>query len=1067
MKKLLLLVMVLCFGGTILFAQTKQITGTVISASDGESIPGATVTVKGTTIGTITNTNGSFTLTVPENEELVFSFVGMKTLEVPITATLIYNVQLEIETIGVEEVIVTAVGISRSTKALGYAVSQIDSESALQKSEPDFLRSISGKIPGVDIKQSTGMPGSATRITIRGSSSFLGNNQPLFVVDGVPYDNTQYNTTRQLNSGGSYGSGISSLDPNSIKSISVLRGASASALYGSRAANGVILITTKAGASEGSKTGKMDIQVSSSVSFEEIGNLPDYQNTYGNGVDFEYQNANGSWGPKFSSRETIPLWGPYAEAFPEWDDEVPYEAQPDNVQSLFRTGTVFENSISINSGSENTNLSMVASHLNHDGFIPHSNFKRSSFSIGGNAVLKNGIKVGGNIAFSQNYQTGALFGENQSSDPGAASSFARTLWLGRTWDMTLPYTHPVTGESLTPNGTQFDHPLWSWEHNKAIENSNRVAAGFNIGYEFTDWLKVSYMLGANTFTMRRQQITDIGSRAYEGQGAIIDDDVWSQEIESTLIFEFDKDLNSDINLSAHLGHNMNQFTSDRQSFFGQGIISPGIFDLDNTRSVISNGGTYSRRRLIGVFADAVIGYKNFLYLTITGRNDWSSTLPVDNRSYFYPSVAGSFIFTDAFKMDDEFLSFGKIRASWAKVGSDAGPYQLVNTYLVNFGSSTGLVGAIQDTDLPFNGIPGMTVSNTSFDPNLTPEFTTEYEFGTLLEFFKGDISLDLTYYNRKSTDQIARVSLPDATGFSSLVTNFGDMRNKGVEIGLGLKPINTATGLKWDIYATFTKNISEVLALQDGVERINIENLFAEINPVIEVGQPYGILRGSRDIRDDQGNLLIDPSTGVLIRDTEQGTIGDPNPDFLIGFTNSISWKGITLGAVIDYRHGGDLYSSSITALLGRGVTKDTEDREGTFIIPGYYGDPNTLEPLLDENGDKIPNQTQVSMNDLYFGESFAINSAREWQVYDATVVRLKEISLGYDIPKSLLSKTPFGSASFSITGRNLWFNAPNVPEHTNFDPEINGFGATNTQGIEFASVPSVRRYGFNLKVSF
>lgn len=888
MKKLFLIAMVLCFGLSTVYAQTKQITGKVTSQDDGLSIPGVSVAVKGTTTGTVSNIDGEFSLTVSENEVLVFSFVGMKTIEVSISATSIYNVALETESIGVDEVIVTAVGISRSTKALGYAVLQVDAESAMQNSEPDLLRSISGKIPGVDIKQSTGMPGSATRITIRGSSSFLGNNQPLFVVDGVPYDNTQYNTSRQLNSGGSYSSGISTLDPNSIKSISVLRGASASALYGSRAANGVILITTKAGASEGSRSGRMDIQVSSSVAFEEISNLPEYQNTYGNGVDFDYQNANGSWGPKFSSRETIPLWGPYADAFPDWDDEVPYVAQPNNVKSLFRTGQLFENSISINSGDKNASFSLVASHLTHDGFIPHSEFDRSSLSIGGNAILKNGVKVGGNLSFSQNFQSGALFGENQSSDPGAASSFARTLWLGRTWDMSLPYTHPRTGESLTPNGSQFDHPLWSWEHNKAVENSNRVVAGLSLGYDFADWLSVSYRVGVNTFTMRRQQITDIGSRAYEGQGAIIDDDVWSQEIESTLLLTFQKDLNSDFNLTAHIGHNMNQFTLDRQAFFGQGIITPGIFDLDNTRDVVSFGGEYARNRIVGVFGDLVLGYKNFLYLTITGRNDWSSTLPVDNRSYFYPSVAGSFIFSDAFDINNNILSLGKIRASWAKVGSDAGAYQLVNTYLVNLGSSTGLVGSIQDTDLPFNGTPGMTVSNTSFDPNLTPEFTSEYEFGTLLEFFNGRISLDFTYYNRSSTDQIARVSLPDATGFSALVTNFGDMNNKGVEIGLGLTPIGSSSDFKWDIYSTFTKNKSEVVSLQDGVERINIENLFAEINPVIEVGQPYGILRGSRDIRDDEGNLLIDPATGVLIRDTEQGTIGDPNPDFLLGFTNTI-----------------------------------------------------------------------------------------------------------------------------------------------------------------------------------
>ena len=630
--------------------------------------------------------------------------------------------------------------------------------------------------------------------------------------------------------------------------------------------------------------------------------------------------------------------------------------------------------------------------------------------------------------------------------------------------MSLPVEHPVTGAPLIPN-SGWDHPLWSWKYNRAIDKVNRIVGGISLGYDITEWFGISYRAGINTYNLRRKQITDVGSVGHEGAGVVIDDKVWSQEIESTLLLEFNKTLTPDLTFTAHVGHNVNQFTSDRQAFFGKGIIAPGIYDLDNTRDVVAFGGDYERKRLFGVFAETVLGYKDFAYLTLTGRNDWSSTLPIDNRSYFYPSISGSFLFMEAFSMDDNILSLGKLRASWAKVGNDADPYSLINTYPVNFGASTGLVGAIRDTDLPFIDMPGMTVSNTVFNPNLTPEFTEEFEIGVLLEFLNGRIGLDMAYYNKRSTDQIARVSFPEATGVSSYLTNFGDLKNEGVEIGLNLTPVKN--DFKWDIFTSFTRNISEVLELQDGVDRINIENLFADITPVLEVGQPYGILRGSRNVRDEEGNLLIDPSTGVLIRDTEQGKIGDPNPDFLLGVTNTISWKGFTLGAVINYRHGGDIYSTSISALLGRGVTKDTENREGTFIIPGYYGDPNTLEPILDGSGNKIPNTTQVSMNELYFGESFGINSAREWQVYDATVIRLSEISLGYELPNRLLKNTPFGSAHLSVTGRNLWYHAPHVPKYTNFDPEVNGFGSTNTQGIEFASVPSVKRYGFNLKVTF
>ncbi len=1061
-------------GFGVIFAQDIQISGKVTGADDGSSLPGVSVFVKGTSIGTATDVNGDYSLTVPPDATLVFSSVGMKTQEIQVAGQTVIDVSLETEVLGLEEVIVTAIGISRAERALGYSVATISSDETLQKSEPDLLKSLEGKIPGVDIRSTSGAPGSATRITIRGNSSFLGDNQPLFVVDGIPYSNDQYTTTSQSSGGGAYGTSLSTLDPNDIASVSVLKGAPAAALYGSRAKNGVVVITTKSRSINPSKKG-LEVTVSSSVNWEQISNLPEYQNTYGNGTDFVYANANGSWGPRFDSRDSIETWPMYKDAFPDmFGDSVAWKAYPDNVKNLFKTGLVYENSVNIAGGDEKSAFNLTASALNNDGYIPHSSFDRYSISLGGSTLLANKLRAGGTFSYTTSQQSGGIFGNNQADDDNAASSFARALWLGRAWDYSLPYTDPVTGGPIQHNGPgQFDNPMWSWEHNKVITDMDRIVGTINLSYNFTDWLNASYEIGVNTFIQRRQQIIDKESRGYQGLGAIIDDDVWQQEIESNFLLTFNKQFGSGIDFKAILGHNVNQQTLDEQAFRGIQIVTPGIYDLDNTNSVIPFGGLYQRQRLVGAFADVTVGYKNFLYLNLTGRNDWSSTLPVDNRSYFYPAASASFMFSELLNVDESILSIGKIRVGWGKVGMDADPYSIYTTYIGKASEFTNDKYNYKYAAFPFLGQAGMTTPDEGNDPELKPEFKTEFEAGTNLGFINNRINIDFTYYSNNSKDMIFPVNVPASSGYTSQWTNVGEMTNKGVDIGLELIPIKTASGFTWNIYSTFTKNISEVVDVIEGepqegeVERAVLYGLFGDPSIVAEVGQPYGVFLGEVNVRDDAGNLLINPGNGFLIRSRTQEIYGDPNPDYKLSAISTFSFKGFSLRALIDYTKGGDVYSYSITTLLARGVTKDTEDREHSFVIPGYYGDPNTEEPLLDAEGNEIPNITQVSMNDLYFGETFAINSAGEWNVYDATVLRLREIAFGYDLPKKLLSKTPFGMINISFTGRNLWFYAPNMPEYTNFDPEVNAYGATNVQGVEYTIAPSVKRYGVNLKFTF
>ncbi len=1051
----------------------RDVTGKVVDF-DGQPLIGANVIVKGTSVGTATDLDGSYQLSVPDGAEvLVFSYTGYSSQEVTLGTSNIVDVTLT-EGLTLSEAVVTALGIEKSNRSVGYAVEEVKGDKVQQKAEPDVLRSLQGKVPGVQISGSSGAPGSSTRITIRGASSFLGSNDPLFIVDGIPFNNTQYNSTNQLTSGPAYSSPMANIDPNNIANISVLKGAAAAALYGSRASNGVIVITTKTGNTKAAARGT-EVTLSSSYSIEQITGLPDYQNTYGNGADFLYSNANGSWGPAFSSLDSFPTWPNYRAAFPDLPAWSPYVAQPNNVENLFQDGHVVENSVSITSGGENSSIAATFSHLDQKGYIPFSGFDRTSLSVGANTRLQNGLIVGGQVSYTRTNVEGPFFGESGAQALDAGSSFARTLWLGRTWNTDLGFENPSTGGNVFYNTNAIDHPLWSWKHNGNDERTDRVGGSISLGYDITPFLNVTYKIGTNQYSTNRQLTWDIGSTAYSGQGAIVQDDVSFEEIESNLLITYDDNISDAFSLRATVGHNLNQRTLDRQAVLGTQLVSPGIYDIDNTNTLVPNGGIFSKRRLVGAFYDVTIGFNDYLFLNTTGRNDWSSTLPADNRSFFYPSASISAVLTEALNINSRVLTNAKLRASWAKVGNDAPVYSLSNTFNVNLGANTNVIGSTAEADFPFNGQPGITQSNVAADPFLTPEFTTEIEVGGRLEFFYGRIDLDFSLYKRNSTDQIANISIPSATGFEQLTTNFGDLENQGVEIGLRLIPIKLRNSFTWDIYANFTKNDSEVVELLEGVERINIRNLFGGgIRPVLQVGQPYGALYGTVTARDEQGNLLIDPSSGALfpsLKDNGFGILGDPNPNFTLGLSNTFSFKGINLSVLMDYRDGGAFYSTTTERLLGRGVVADTEDREPSRIIPGFLGDPNTGEALLDESGNKIPNTIQITTNDLFFqpgnNTSFFINGQDDASVFDGTVIRLREISLGYTFPQTLLDRTPFGAASLTFTGRNLWHFAPNIPHSLNLDPERNGFGNSNTQGIEYATAPQSKRYGVNLKLTF
>ncbi|URC13172.1 SusC/RagA family TonB-linked outer membrane protein [Flavobacterium sp. B183] len=1044
-----LLVLLLVLVAQLTFAQERAVSGTV-SDNTGMPLPGVSVLIKGTKTGTQTDFDGKYSIKASSNQVLVFSYIGMKSQEVAATSSAINVKLLDGAAQQLESVVVTAFGIKRNPKKLGYSVSEVKAEQITQNSEPDLSRALAGKVAGVNINTSTGVAGAANQITIRGVNSLTGNTDPLIIVDGIAYSNVSVTSTSQITGGGGYESALSSLDPNDIASINVLKSTAAAALYGSRAMNGVIVVTTKSGASKPNKTQKLNVNVGMGTYFETIANLPDYQNTYGSGANFQYSNANGSWGPRFDSLATIPTWPTLLAAFPDqFGPTVPYVAKPNNVKDLFRTGTVLDKTIGFNYAGQDGTFNATISDLRQDGYIPYNSYDRTSMSAGGNFKLSKKFTVGANLAYSKTKQVGGFFGENQFA--GSSSSFARTLFLARNWDLNLPYIDPVTGGSVTPNGTQFDHPLWSWQHDQIITNTDRIVAGINLNYTLNDNISASYRAGINKYSLARTQVRDLASRANNGLGNLLADNYVNQDIESTFLLNFNYELNENFKLATIVGNNVLQNEYSRLANEGREFIVPNIFTFKNVKSIANLTDERAMKRNVGVFADVTLSYRDYLFLNATARNDWSSSLPKERNSYFYPSVSASAVITDAFNIQSDILTFAKLRASFAKVGRDVPAEFLKISY--NQGQA-------------YNGLPR--IGNNTFlgDQDVKPEFSEEFEIGTDLEFFRKRIVVDLSLYSKTTKDLITPVTVASSTGFTELNTNAGSIRNRGIELGLTLVPVKSKN-FTWSLLTNFTKNENEVLTLKEGLDRIQLNaNQIAYAIP----GQPFGVFYGTRFARDANGNYLINRSGGAVIQDPSLGVIGDPNAKFRVSFANTFTYKAWSLRAQIDWKQGGDISSSTIESLLGRGVTRDTEDREKTFIIPGYYGN-NDGTPILDANGNQIPNSTQLSMNELYFspagGSTFGINSVDEATIYDGTVFRLREINLTYDVPSKILEKTPFGKISLSFIANNLWYFAPNVPKYTNFDPETTSYGNSTLQGIETSAAPTAKRWGFKINLTF
>jgi TonB-linked SusC/RagA family outer membrane protein len=1075
MRKIASLIVMLMLFQLLAFSQDRTITG-IIKDEAGLIVPGASVRIKGTKVGVAADNQGQFRIHAKSGDVLLITAAGVDPAELTVGASDAVLITVKNKIATGSEVVVTALGIKRQDKALGYGVSKVDPNSLLQKSEPNVLASLAGKVPGVDIRGGQGAPGAAARIQIRGVSSFNGA-EPLIVVDGIPYSNNLVNTGNPFTQGGTYGSGFGDIDPNDIETINILKGAAAAALYGSRAANGVLLITTKSGnPRKGQKS--LNVTYKTGYSLENISGIPEFQNTYGAGANFRVQSSNGSWGGKFgkgviynttgdvigtsaSGIDSIPastwntMWVSYPELFP--NNRLAYKAVPDNVSSLFNTGSLFENSVGLSGGEGNTLFSITLSRVDQKGYITNSSYTKNNISAGGQTNIGK-LTVGASLAYTRSKQIGGFIGGPQSF----LSQWGRTFTMARNWDITGWPSENKSGGQIGFNDGQYTNPVWGAYHNVITSIDDRVVASARASYKFNNTFRIDYNAGINSYALFRDQIIDKTSLGGTDNalGNITEVINRTQEIQSTLVAIFTPKIGSNFTLDVKLGNDINQRSSRNQQVVGVNFVIPGLYNLTNTSTQRFSSDAVTKRRLVGFFGDVSVGYKNFAFLNVTGREDLTSTLPYENAQYFYPGVSGSLIWTDAFKLRSNWLDYGKIRAGYAKVGNDAAPHQEA---IFNLNAAG------------FLAQPLLSRGGASYDLNLTPEFTREIEVGTEMRFFKRRIGLEVTYYNKKSTDLIYAISLPVTTGYTSFFTNLGQIRNEGWEAALDLRPV-AGRDFTWDVRTIFTKNENTVEELVAGLTRDQVGGN----NNWIEPGFPYGYIRGSHSARTEDGQLLINPTNGSPFVDPNDDMIGDPNPEFKLGITNTLSYKGFQLSVLWDMTKGGDLISETIIAMLGRGTTKDVEDREKSRVIEGVYGNSNPVPGADGKNhytallvgGKPVANQTRITTNDLFFsptgtGATFATNGAAEYAVFDATVYRLREMVLSYSLPSSILSKIKLTAVTFSVSGRNLWFLAPNVPKYTHIDPDFNSSTSANNQGVEAGGAPSTRRVGVNLNITF
>ncbi len=1064
-----ILTLLLAFVVQLTFAQEKTISGNV---ADNQGVPllGVNIIVKGTSTGTQSDFDGNFTIQANVGQTLEFSYVGFKTVDVEVTAsTSTVNVQMEEDSALLDEVVITAQGIKREKKALGYAVTTIASEEIQNRAQTDLGRLLQGKSPGVRITSTGGLAGSGTNIIIRGYSSISGTNQPLFIVDGVPFDSSTNQQTSFVTSA-NQASRFGDLDQNNIESVSVLRGLSATAMYGEEGKNGVVLITTKGGANASKK---FEVSISQSLFVNNIV-LPDYQNTYGNGFFNDYGPFYSNWGSPFDSQETIPsgFFTAFSnidrfdgllpsDVFPGRTDldnpEIPYRPF-DSQKEFFRTGSIANTSINmsgtvVSKDGRRTTFSSNYSYLEDKSFVPGNTVRRNNISIGGSTELSNKFTVSGKLQYAKFDKTSPMTDASFGSDVFGAgiASIWNVLYLPRSVDlMGYPYQLPDTGESIWYRaGNDRTNPLWVLNNTMDNNLTNRVFGNANIRYNLSEGIDLSYRFGLDYFAEDQNRGIQRGANdGSEPLGYLRNTTRQNTILDHTVMFDLDRDIVTDVlGLTVNAGLNLRRnetstisVASRRQLPNGFGLFNHSVFE---ERIDTQSGNSFIERNNIAAYVSAIFDYKDWLYINLTARNDWSSVFESSERSVFSYGGSASFIATSAFpslKEEGSFVDYLKVRVGYGQAPGFTFPYSTRATLGVN--SNAFSLGGNQ---IAINSVP-----NFLPNPNLRPELSKEFEVGVEARLFNNRLSFDFTYYNKNTEDQIINRPVPSETGFTTFADNFGNVTNEGLEIGFNLIPLRNSD-FEWSVGGNY--NINENIVTKTEGQIIQISGFGGGLGNYAIEGQAYGIIQGSLVSRDQNGNLLVDDQ-GDYIEDSEIGIIGDPNPDWTMSVINGFKYKNWNLIAQFEYQHGGDMFLRTVNTLLARGLTTDTDfDRYQTFVLPGISATTGQ------------PNDVQIAATDAYF-----INygfGADEFNMYDVTNIRLREVALSYSFPRKLLEKTPLGSLTLTAQGYNLFVKAVNVPEGANFDPDINSVGVGNGFGFDFLTSWNSRRYGLSLKATF
>ncbi|CAZ96653.1 SusC/RagA family TonB-linked outer membrane protein [Zobellia galactanivorans] len=1066
------------------FAQSKTITGTVTD-QEGLPLPGVNILVQGTTNGTQTDFDGNYAISASEGQSLVFSYIGYKNETRTIGGSTTINLQMSEDAQALDEVVVTALGIKREKKSLGYATQKVDAEELTTVKESNVLNQLSGKVAGLAVQRTNNLGGS-TNVVIRGQTSLTGSNQALFVVDGVPISNRNTNTGTQSQgaTGYDYGNPISDINPDDIESMNVLKGAAATALYGSRASNGVIVINTKKGTSANKKD--YTITLSSNASIGSIDNttFPKFQQEYGAGYggddynftpsDFNgdgtidrYANVNddASFGPAFDSNLKLLQWDALYPQLPDtYGVARPWEASKNGPLSFFTTPTSFTNSVSVAKQFADRDGSFRLSYSNYDatGILPNSSQKRNTFSLSATAMLTDKLQATGYVT----YVNSKTVGRNSTGYNDNIVGFMRQWGQNNVDFAKQKAAYEATGENITwnpksPTDLQpiyWDNPYWTRYENYQNDGRDRLTGYAQLKYDITDNLSVTGKAAVDQYSEIQEERRAVGSVATafginEGsdgsynrndqQSGYLRRNINSRETNVDLLINYSKNFTDDLSFSSFLGGNVRHSTLNMLTAATNGGLKvPGVYSLQNTTDALPN--PKERDETIEVqsfYAGATFGYRDFLFLEGTLRRDQSSTLPADNNSYYYPAVSGSYLFSN--NLNVPFIKFGKLRANWAQIGNDTGFDDIYDTY-------TALTS--------FQGNAAAAVSNSKKNPNLKPELSTSYEVGLEMRFLeKANLGFDLALYKTNTTDQIVPVSVSETTGYVSKIINAGELESKGIEL-TAFSEFDITDDFKWKLNVNWSKNESTVISLAEGLDELLIGSFGVQV--VAKPGERYGALKGTDYTYNENGQRIIGDNGKPVWSDADQ-IIGNGNPDWVGGVRNTFAYKNLALSVFVDIRSGGDMYSldqrygqatgvlasTSYINDLGNPVRNALSDGGG-FIYEGVLADgtPNTTR--LDASGFGNTGYQALPLSEF---------------VYDASFVKLREVSLAYNFPKDFVSKLKMDNLSLSLVGSNLWIIHKNIPDA---DPET-GFGAGNIQGISSGSLPTTRNFALNVKLQF